>query len=91
MYILITYDISSTKHRTKVATLLEGYGVRVNYSVFELDIAKRELDALLNKIEALADKKDSIRIYRFSQDTIAKSFELLNGDAPFAKDSGYVE
>lgn len=91
MHILITYDIANTKRRTKVATLLEGYGVRVNYSVFELDIAKRQIAPLLQQIEGLADTKDSVRIYSFNQDTIRDSFELLEGRKPFSKESGYVE
>jgi len=91
MHILITYDIAKTKNRTKVATLLEGFGVRVNYSVFELEIGKRKLDKLLAGIKALCAKEDSVRIYRFSTETIAKSFELLDRSAPFEKVGGYVD
>ena len=35
MNYLITYDIEDDKRRKKISDLLEGYGVRVNYSVFE--------------------------------------------------------
>lgn len=91
MYILITYDIVNTKNRTKLATLLEGYGSRVNFSVFELDIKKKKLDVLLLEIKALCEKRDSVRVYRFSQDTIALSFELNDGPVPFKKENAYVD
>jgi CRISPR-associated protein Cas2 len=91
VYILLTYDIQKTKSRTKVATLLEGFGTRVNFSVFELDIKKKKLDKLLANIESLCAKEDSIRVYAFSQDTIEKSFELLARSKPFSKESAYVD
>ena len=37
MYV-ISYDISENKIRNKVAKILEGYGKRIQYSVFECDI-----------------------------------------------------
>jgi len=91
MKILLTYDISNTKSRTKVATLLESYGYRVNFSVFELDIKKYKLDELLKTIDEFCDKEDSVRIYTFSVDTIAKSYDLNpKRPKPFEKKSSYV-
>jgi len=91
MKILLTYDISKTKNRTKVATLLEGYGYRVNYSVFELDIKKHKLNELLETLWELCDKNDSIRVYAFSADTIEKSYDLnRKRPMPFEKRSSYV-
>lgn len=92
MKILLTYDISKTKSRTKVATLLEGYGYRVNFSVFELDIKKHKLDILLIEIKKFCDKNDSVRVYTFSRDTIGKSYDLNSKrPKPFDKRSSYVE
>jgi len=91
MHILLTYDIENTKNRTKIATLLEGFGLRVNFSVFELDIKKRKLDKLLEGIKALCGKRDSVRVYVFNQESIAKSFELMDRSKPFTKSSGYVD
>jgi len=91
MKILLTYDISNNRNRNKVATLLEGYGYRVNFSVFELDIKKYQLDLLLKEIKPFYSKSDSIRIYVFSADTIEKSYELNKKQPkPFEKESGYV-
>ena len=91
MNILLTYDIVNTKNRTKIATLLDGFGLRVNFSVFELDIKKKKLDKLLKSITQLCGKHDSVRVYVFNKESIDKSFELLNRSKPFTKSSGYVD
>ena len=92
MKYLLTYDISNTKHRTKISTLLEGYGYRVNYSVFELDIKKYKLKILLGELRSLCAKNDSVRVYAFSVDTIANSYDLNpKRPYPFQKKSAYVE
>jgi len=92
MKVVITYDIADTKKRNKVSTLLESFGYRVNYSVFELDIKSYELNKLVKELKEYIGRSDSVRIYFFSTDTIAKSFELndkLNN--PFEMVGSYVE
>ena len=92
MKILITYDITNTKNRTKVSTILEGYGNRVNYSVFELDIKSYKLNTLIDDIKRFVSLHDSIRVYNFSVDTISKSYELNSKlPNPFEKVITYVE
>ena len=91
MHILITYDIVCDKRRKKIDKLLSEYGVRVNYSVFELRVDKGGYARLLEKLPALMQKRDSVRIYRFSRDTIAKSIELNPGlSHPFSMEESYV-
>jgi len=36
MHYVVAYDITNDKRRKKLSDLLETYGVRVNYSVFEI-------------------------------------------------------
>ena len=43
MNYLITYDIEDDKRRKKISDLLEGYGVRVNYSVLNFTYHKKSL------------------------------------------------
>jgi CRISPR-associated protein Cas2 len=64
MLYLVSYDIPDTPRRTKIAKILDDFGDRVQYSVFECLIDKE----LLNKMEARLHKvvneaEDSIRIY----------------------------
>lgn len=62
---LISYDISKTKLRNQLAKILEGYGVRVQYSVFECEMDKERYRSLYQKLcEITLDQNtDSIRIY----------------------------
>ena len=90
MYILITYDISQTKRRTKVEKLLSSYGFRVNYSVFELNISKVKYRDMLKSLKNLAKKEDNIRVYIQNQDSIKKSFVLNSDLAPFEFEDGYI-
>ena len=91
MKLLLTYDITNTKNRTKLSTLLEGYGYRVNFSVFELDLKKHQLEDFLKEIEPFYEKEDSVRIYAFSADTVERSYDLnKKRPKPFEKKSGFL-
>ena len=64
MWCVIAYDIVDDKRRNKIASTLEGYGDRVQYSVFECNLSRSELKELTDKLkEHLDPEVDSIRIY----------------------------
>ena len=91
MHLLITYDIVSDKRRRKIDKLLSEYGFRVNYSVFELEITPQVYRILRQKLQELMQKRDSVRIYRQSRETIQKSEELNPVlSHPFAMEESYV-
>ena len=85
MNYLITYDISDDKKRTKLSTILDEYGERVNYSVYECSLSQRERRVVLDKIEffSIIDRYDSIRFYHICKNCIDKSFEIGRLDNPF--------
>ena len=62
---MISYDIDIDKVRTKLAKLLEGYGVRIQYSVFECRLDKRRFNDLYAKMFTLLEEEveGSVRIY----------------------------
>ncbi|WP_019632231.1 CRISPR-associated endonuclease Cas2 [Actinomadura atramentaria] len=70
MELLLTYDVSTVtpegKNRLRrVAKLCEGYGLRVQKSVFEIVCTDADLLTLLDKIQRIIDgAEDSIRVYR---------------------------
>lgn len=55
MRFLIAYDISDDARRYRAATLLLGHGVRIQRSVYECDLDRDELKALLSRLEALVE------------------------------------
>ena len=71
MDILVTYDISTVdsageRRLREVAKVCEGYGTRVQYSVFECRVSRTALQRLITDLtDVLLPDRDSIRIYRF--------------------------
>ena len=62
---VIAYDIPSDKRRIKIARALEGHGERVQYSVFECQLTRKQFTALWKELGELAQtKEDSLRAYR---------------------------
>jgi CRISPR-associated protein Cas2 len=66
---LIAYDIADDRRRDDVATLLSGYGPRVQLSVFECDVnSRREAAGLRAKLRDLIDPvEDQVRVYPLSE------------------------
>ena len=68
--LLITYDISDDKLRTRFAKYLSKYGHRLQYSVFEIDNSQRFLNTLSydlkNKFEKEFGETDSVLVIRLN-------------------------
>ena len=66
MFVVVAYDIPDDRRRTQIAKILEDYGDRVQYSVFEMNLdTEWRFNAMLNRLEQiLAPTEDSVRIYR---------------------------
>lgn len=61
---VVSYDIPNDKRRRKVNKILEGYGRRVQYSVFECDLDETKTTRLeLQLMQAIDEKEDDIRFY----------------------------
>lgn len=64
MRYVISYDIEENRIRTKLAKILEGYGVRVQYSVFECELTEKRFRELYEKIFRLTEPAEgSVRFY----------------------------
>lgn len=67
MFYVITYDVADDRLRTRVARVLEGFGQRVQYSVFECHLEPgryRRLRRRLSAVFEAAAPGDSVRFYR---------------------------
>lgn len=73
MELLVTYDVNTTtpegrRRLRQVAQLCEGYGLRVQKSVFEVVCSEADLLQLTDDITRIIDHAhDNIRIYRMIQ------------------------
>jgi len=64
MFVVVTYDISEDKRRTKVYNALKSYGQWMQYSVFECDLTRTEYAKLRSRLAKLIKPdEDSIRFY----------------------------
>jgi CRISPR-associated protein Cas2 len=72
-WVVVAYDIPDDRRRTKVMNLLYGYGVRVQYSVFECELRPTDLEQLKQRMRRLIQKEtDDVRFYSLCQGCLAK-------------------
>lgn len=62
-FVVVVYDIASTKRRSRIAELLQRYGVRVNLSVFECMLTDGQLESLKQTAAAVINPKKDKMIY----------------------------
>lgn len=73
IFCVVAYDISDDKIRDKVADILEKYGVRVNFSVFECLFTLAQFRNVQEKIkEKLLDRFDNVVYYPICVDCFSK-------------------
>lgn len=64
MIVVVTYDVQDNTRRTRLFKLLKGYGVAVQRSVFECDLAGAQLAQMLDRGMRLIDPgADDLRAY----------------------------
>ncbi len=63
-FILVVYDISSDKRRTKLHNALLDFGTPVQYSVFECLLDEKEQEKMKKKVmKVIRPRKDQVRFY----------------------------
>jgi len=60
---VIAYDSPSNKRRRKLAKLLEGYGERLQWSVFECHLQPHQQRRLRQGLNRIATGEDSVRLW----------------------------
>ena len=66
MRYLVMYDISDDRKRARVERLLAEWGMRVNYSVFEIESSKAGYRKVIKRLLDLTDRHDDVRIYHLT-------------------------
>ena len=70
IYCLVIYDITDNKQRLKLSKFLEGYGVRVQRSCFELFVRPSTYRSIVDELPNYLDTMDSIIVYRLDHQYI---------------------
>ncbi len=72
-FYVVAYDIADTKRRAKVVKLLEGLGLRVNFSVFECMLTKTQYETMCEQLRKLVvAREDQINIYPICTECFAR-------------------
>jgi CRISPR-associated protein Cas2 len=78
-FIVVVYDISNDKRRTKLHNALLNYGSPVQYSVFECLLEKEDLEKMKAHIgRIIRPRKDRVRYYHLCAACLAKT-EVTSG------------
>lgn len=73
LFYVVAYDIPEDKRRKKIADLLEGYGKRVQYSVFECVLTQAKYDELRSQLKKKVKlSEDSVRFYPLSRQCLSQ-------------------
>ncbi len=82
--VIVSYDISNDKLRTKFAKYLSRFGHRLQYSVFEIDNSERIVDNIINdlknKYEKSFSQEDSVIIFKLSSSCEVLRFGYAKND-----------
>ncbi len=73
MLVLVVYDIPHDQRRLKLSNFLEGYGRRVQYSVFECFLSLEEMRQLHQTVKKkVKPAEDNVRFYWLSQSAVSQ-------------------
>jgi CRISPR-associated protein Cas2 len=75
---LVAYDIRDDRRLRSIAGCVEGYGTRIQYSVFVCDLSDRKMILLRGDVEALMKKsEDSVMVVDLGQAGDSSRFLFL--------------
>jgi CRISPR-associated protein Cas2 len=87
-WVVVSYDIVDDKRRNKVMKTLEGFGHRVQYSVFECELRPADLEKLKARLRGLiVPQEDDIRFYQLCENCLGKVTML--GRAKMYREKAY--
>lgn len=90
MLVLVVYDIPDDRRRLKLAQFLEGYGQRVQYSVFECYVSLSEMRQMHRAIAAKVNSaEDNVRLYWLPERAAAQTL-CIGSHTPIPPPDSYI-
>ncbi|MEM9541480.1 MAG: CRISPR-associated endonuclease Cas2 [Cyanobacteria bacterium P01_E01_bin.42] len=86
---LVAYDIRCPKRWRKAYELLQGYGDRVQYSLFRCYLSQRDREKLRWQLEDILAREDDLLLIRLSHRCVANLAAYNRPNAWQNWDSGY--
>lgn len=78
VFTVVCYDISDDRRRNRVSQILEGFGSRVQKSVFECDLNDRQFQKLHQRLAKVLKDDDGLRYYILCAGCIPR-IRVVNG------------
>lgn len=79
-FLIVSYDISNDKRRTKAAKTLEDFGTRVQYSVFECRLLPPQVEKLKKRLKPFVrEAQDTIRFYFIGAEDVGRTVVIGSG------------
>jgi len=76
----ICYDISNPKRLIKISKTLENFGLRVQYSFFQCEMKRNQLEILRNQLlDIIDEKEDRLSIYPVCSECVKNTTSIGNG------------
>lgn len=89
-FILIVYDISNDKRRTKLHNVLLDFGTPVQYSVFECLLEEKDAARMKKAVlKVIRPRADQVRFYTLCAACVAKT-EITSGVEVLREDTQTV-
>ncbi len=82
MTCLVAYDIGDNKVRNRLARYLLTLGVRLQKSVFIVEVERHAFKRMVRKLEKLADHKGQVAVFRLCSGCRKNAIQS-NDDTPF--------
>jgi CRISPR-associated protein Cas2 len=67
MFIVVSYDISHNRRRTRLHQALKNFGTPVQYSVFECVLEPKDFSRLQAAVQRIIHPDDQVRYYRLCE------------------------
>ena len=77
---LIAYDVRDTKRLRRTAKILEGYGERIQFSIFRVRVNKEKLEKIRWELSEVLSDVDDLLIIPLCERCSGKVDELSRGD-----------
>lgn len=90
-YVVVAYDIADDRRRERVARILEGYGERVQYSVFECRLDRMGYLRLRHALEeVIKPAEDAVCFYFMCEADVRRIERVGRGPPRFEQDAVVV-
>lgn len=87
---LAVYDVTENRERTRLAKVLEAYGIRVQRSAFEVRVTRAQRETLLRQLQQLNISSGWVTFYRIDEAAKRHQVGTPPGNPINSQDSCFV-